>query len=594
MNTTANAQPERRSRPRHSLLHGVRILLHTIGRVILLAIAVWFLWRIVPAAINFVFTQLFVYTMFVVIIIGVHLFLAIAFLFYLMYSFARTAVVWRAPGKTGVDFDTYRGNPAVVAAAQPIVTMLQRVKKTRRRQDSTIHGVVLQGVPGSGKKLLAQTIATEAHVPYGYVNARSLIDGWFGTDNLKVRTLYRKAYRLARTYGACILFIDEIEVLGHSSPATPQSATPHSHDTTPSPRAPSPMQRIRSSISTTSNPFHELLLQMDTPPVPVSWWRQLLLLLPSPEKVKIPLVLTIGATSHAEALDSALLHTGRLDYRITIDPPESAGRYDLFISELECVPHNESIPIERLVQETHGATPAAIRQMVSEAVHYARQEGRQHITYRDITFARLNYEWRQHQPVPNLTYQQRRRMAYHQAGHAYMQAQLMHEPRLTTISVLTPHHTALPFDTTALLPTMTRDEMVSTIQVALAGRVAEEELLGIMMALSAEDLAYASRIAAYMVGGCGTEDHLFSYSVHGQETVEQALINSDLRNRVEHLLQAQYHQVRTQIDQNHETVTAIAEALLLCHTLTDSDIREIVAWVAGRRLTGETLNQAAS
>jgi ATP-dependent Zn protease len=100
-----------------------------------------------------------------------------------------------------------------------------------------------------------------------------------------------------------------------------------------------------------------------------------------------------------------------------------------------------------------------------------------------------------------------------------------------------------------------------------------------------------------MVGGCGTEDHLFSYcasDTNGQAAVEQALVNSDFRDRVEHLLQAQYQQVRTQIAQNHETVTAIAEALLLCHTLTESDISEIVAWVAGRRLATEAVEQGAN
>ena len=150
-----------------------------------------------------------------------YLFVFIGFQFGLMYFFmARTRIYWVKPGETGVSFKDYKGNPEVLEAATRIVTLLKGVKEFKTMGGEVTRGVLLIGPPGTGKSYLAQAISTEAGVPFGYLSAPSLTSVWMGMGNIKVMMLYRKARKLAREYGACILFIDEIDAIGGARSAS--------------------------------------------------------------------------------------------------------------------------------------------------------------------------------------------------------------------------------------------------------------------------------------------------------------------------------------------------------------------------------------
>jgi ATP-dependent Zn protease len=559
-------KPDKLARPkqRRTLPQWLRVVWGILWRIALLAFLFWFIWNNIFNIFFFVQNPLFGLTIFVITIIGVNLFLLIAFQFYLIYSFAHTVVPWAPPGKSGASLQQYRGNPQVVAAAYPVVALLRRASRTRRSSATLIHGVLLSGMPGSGREFLARAIATEAGVPFGAINARALTAGWFGTDNLKVRMLYRHAQRLARQHGACILFIAEIEALGERSSAPPAATGLHR------------------GISTTSNPLHELLLQIDRQPEQASWWRQMLNLPPRDDRATRPLVLTIGSTCHAERLDGALCYPGRLDYTITLAPPDAHGREELLTAYLEGVPH-EPMPIDRMVLETPGATPAALRAMLHEAVYAAQMEGRQAVTYRDFAYARLRAAWSTAQPVATLSHEQQRRIAYHEAGHAYASTRLLAPPHISSITLAAASTAAPPAPPvqTPFAPTTTRQEMLQHIQVVLAGRAAEEELLGVQLAGAAEDLQQATGMAAFMVGRCGMQGSMAA------SPPAQSSPDATTHQATETLLQEQYRQVRSLIALNREAVTAIAEALMLCHTLTVEDVRQIVAWVeTGTALPG--------
>jgi cell division protease FtsH len=248
------------------------------------------------------------------------------------YFMARTRIYWVRPGETGISFKDYRGNPEVLEAARRIVTLLKGAKEFKDMGGEVTRGVLLIGPPGTGKSYLAQAISTEAGVPFGYLSAPSLTSAWMGMGNIKVMNLYRKARRLAREYGACILFIDEIDAIGGARSSALMGTGAGMSDTGNGPQMGGLRQMVMGmGMGGGSGLLNELLLQMDPPPQENSWYGKLMRSfgLRKGKKPEMPAVLTMGATNLAESLDAALLRPGRFDRKITVDKPDADGRREI-------------------------------------------------------------------------------------------------------------------------------------------------------------------------------------------------------------------------------------------------------------------------
>src|SRR5205814_7120315 len=134
----------------------------------------------------------------------------------LFWFLGRPRLYWVMPGETGINFDDYKGNPEVLEAARRIVLLLQGVKEFKEMGGQPVRGLLLSGPPGTGKSYLAQCMSTEAGVPFAYASAASFRAMFIGMDILMIRRLYSKARRLAREYGGCVVFMDEIDAIGAS------------------------------------------------------------------------------------------------------------------------------------------------------------------------------------------------------------------------------------------------------------------------------------------------------------------------------------------------------------------------------------------
>src|SRR6266571_3089506 len=339
----------------------------------------------------------------------------------LFWFLGRPRLYWVMPGETGVGFDDYKGNPEVLEAARRIVLLLRGVDEFKEMGGQPVRGLLLTGPPGTGKSYLAQCMSTEAGVPFGYASAASFRAMFIGMDVLMIWRLYRKARRLARQYGGCVIFMDEIDAIGMSRSARGGGTMAMGGG-------------IFGGMGGTGG-LNQLLMEMDPPNIETGWFKKILRVIGLYHgRVQSQPVLTIGATNVPESLDQALLRPGRFDRKIHVAPPTDKHRGEVIEYYLDKVKHDPNISIPALIQRMVDYTPVAIKHVVNEAAIIAHFDGRDSVTYKDLIEAQDVHEYGLRQ-VSELTALEHRRLAYHEAGHTVAQYYLLerHFPAFVTV-----------------------------------------------------------------------------------------------------------------------------------------------------------------
>ncbi len=480
----------------------------------------------------------------------------------LFWFLGRGRVYWIMPGgETGISFKDYRGNEQVLEVSARIVTLLRGVRDFKRMGGEVSRGLLLIGPPGTGKTYLAQAIATEAGVPFAYASAPGFQNMFMGVGNLRITMLYAKARRLARKYGSAIIFIDEIDAVGAARTS-----------------------QMGGGGGMMGGMFggggmgmiNTLLLEMEPPNVDTSWRARVLRRLGLRRgKAVQPVVLTIGATNISEVLDQALLRPGRFDRKITIDPPDFDGRKDVIQYYMDKVRHDPDIDIDRIAADTVSYTPVSIKYLINEAAVVAHFEGRDYISYTDFSQARETNEWGLRQPIRSMSEKERRRLAYHETGHAIAMALLQPENQLYKVTIIR-YGRALGLAASTPLEeryTQTREEVLSEIKVALASRAAEELFLGTGLTGVTSDLQQATRLAMGYFGYYGMGNSFYSYLA-----MPSGLggIDPDTKRRIEALLDEQYREVKQLLAEHADEVHIVSERLQEELELHGEDVKEIL------------------
>lgn len=483
----------------------------------------------------------------------------------LFWFLARGRTYWILPGETGTTWEDYRGNPEIVENARRIVTLLRGVKEFKEMGGEAIRGLLLCGPPGTGKSYLAQVIANEAQVPFAYASAPSFQNMFFGVGNLKVMGLYKKARKLADMYGACIIFIDEIDAIGMSRQGGGGAGA----------------GLMGMAGMGGAGLLNELLLQMDPPNIDNSKIAKLLRSLGLRKKVaERPAVLTIGATNLPDVLDQALLRPGRFDRKLWVDSPDYDGRVDVFQYYLKKVKIDESLTSEKAALDTIGYSPAQIKHIVNESVVIAHQRGAQLASYEDFRAAMETYEWGLKQPLSSMMEDEKRNVAYHEAGHAVAQYLLKPHERVWKVTII---RRGGALGLAATKPTEERynrsdSEILAEIQVCLAARAVEEEFLHKKLNGVTSDLQQATLLAGAYLGMVGMGDELFSWLAVGSRLDGLRA----LRPKINLLLKDQMHQVKKLVNEHADFVHSIAEELLKRGDLTGEEIEEIYVGLYGQ------------
>jgi cell division protease FtsH len=500
----------------------------------------------------------------------------------LFWFLGRPRLYWVMPGETGVTFEDYKGNPEVLETARRMVSLLRGVKEFEAMGGKPVRGLLLSGPPGTGKSYLAQCMSTEAGVPFAYASAASFRAMFIGMDVLMISRLYRKARKLAREYGGCVVFMDEIDAIATSRTSRGGGTMAMGGG-------------IMGGMGGTGG-LNQLLMEMDPPNIETGWFKKVLRSVGLyHSRAQSEPVLTVGATNVPDSLDPALLRPGRFDRKLHVAPPTDKYRPEVIEYYLNKVQHESNISVTALSARLVEYTPVAIKHVINEATILAHFDNRETITYRDLIEAQDIHEYGLRQ-LSELTPIERRRLAYHEAGHTVAAYYLMdrHYPAFVTLHVHGDVEGAAAFAgwrSKETVITRNKEDILARIQVSVASRAAEELFLNTQLNGVTGDFASATYLAAEYIGAYGMDGTITSYLAfaNGFGANPQAL--PDLTKRVEVLLQSQLKAVKQLFMEHREAVIAIAEALIERDELVAEEIKSLIDTADARKAIQTVLSE---
>jgi cell division protease FtsH len=473
----------------------------------------------------------------------------------------------------GLSFDNYRGQPDLLDHAKSTVRILTGIKKFRDMGGDIPRGMLLAGAPGTGKSFLAGIMAAEANLPFMYVDASSLTSMWFGMDALIVVSLFRKARGLARKYakpgepGACILFIDELDSVGMSRGGVQGGQQQGG-------MGPMGMMGMRGMALNTMLNQMDSLGQHVEDRMKQKFLRWLGVVRgPVPAK---PAVFVIGATNRPDVLDAALTRPGRLDRKLNVYVPDGQGRRDIIEYYLGLKAHDRSMDMELLVADSVGWTPVEIKTIINEALILAHDNGRDFLNYRDWLAARDMRQLGLKQPITRMSAEDKRLIAYHEAGHAVVAHYVRAEHRILKASIIRMGDALGVVQRSEKEERYTRQarEIEADIMIAVGSRAVEEEFFNTKMTGADSDMQTATYLAMAYCGQHGMGPSLLAMQPNMMGGMPEPVLRV-----ADNLLDQLYADTRRLVREKAHAVHAVANGLLEHGELIGEELDQIYAMV---------------
>ncbi|MBI4395201.1 MAG: AAA family ATPase [Candidatus Omnitrophica bacterium] len=424
--------------------------------------------------------------------------------------------------------------------AWEVVQLIKDHSKVKKIGGKILRGILMVGPPGCGKTYLAKAIATEAGLPFLSMSASEFVEIFVGVGASRVRQLFKKARSLAYGFGGCIVFIDELDAMGRN--------------------------RVFNQFgggSETNSTQNQLLVEMDG--------------LGAREEN----VIIIGATNaQEEVLDPALLRPGRFDRKVYITRPSLDGREKLFQYYLSKVKHEASIDVGHLARKAVGKSPAEIENIIKESALIATRNGKDVISYKEITEAIERIELGVKNKI-KMTDREKEATAFHEAGHLIV-GYLIH-PRndVFKASIIPRKGGSLGVvHPQAVEEWFTKDcaVLLADIKSFLAGYVAERIKFGATSNGVASDFAAAMNIAHHMVWrlGMGPSGYVGDYGSVPENQLSET-VKTKLNDDTNQILKDCMHEVEELLKQEKVIFERFAHELLVRQELEYDEIEAIFA-----------------
>ncbi len=436
-----------------------------------------------------------------------------------------------------VTFDDVAGCDEAKYELQEVVSFLKDSGRYESLGAKVPKGVLLVGPPGTGKTLLARAVAGEAAVPFFSISGSEFVEMFVGVGAARVRDLFEQA----KSHAPCIVFIDELDAVGRQRGV-----------------------HIGVTNDEREQTLNQLLVGMDGFEANAG-------------------VIVLAATNRPDVLDRALLRPGRFDRQVVLDAPDLEGRDAILKIHARGKPFATDVDLRKIAQETPGFSGADLANVVNEAALLSARHNGRKIGQKDLEDAVEKVVAGPERKSRRLTPEDKRRVAYHEVGHAVVAAYSKHADQVRKISIVPRGRAALGY--TLQLPEtdqylMSRPELIDKIKGMLGGRAAEEVMFGEITTGAEDDLEHATALARQMVCMYGmgksvglvhcTQHHapFLPSQVDGlaqRDCSEQTA--RDIDEEVKSILDAAYTESKRMLQEHRDKVELIASELLKRETL---------------------------
>ena len=450
------------------------------------------------------------------------------------------AALFDAENKVKITFADVAGLDEAKEEVREIVDFLKTPGKFTALGGKIPKGALLVGPPGTGKTLLAKAVAGEAGVPFFSLSGSDFVEMFVGVGAARVRDLFKQAKEKA----PCIVFIDEIDAIGRSRG---RGQMPGAND-----------ER--------ENTLNSLLVEMDGFATDSG-------------------VIILAATNRPDVLDSALLRPGRFDRQISIDKPDIIGREHIFKVHLKPIKLSAEVDVRKLAAQTPGFAGAEIANVCNEAALIAARKDKKEVDMKDFNDAIDRVIGGLEKKNKIISPDEKKIVAYHEAGHAVAGWFLEHADPLVKVSIVPRGVAALGY--AQYLPKeqflYQTEQLLDEMCMAFGGRVAEDIVFGKISTGALSDLERITKMAYSIVTIYGMNKEIGNMSFFDSKQSEYAFQKpySDataerIDQEVKKVIDSCYERTKNLLVEHRRELETIASELLEKEILFQSDLERLI------------------